>query len=237
MGAVERILPQEGFRQLRGWLVHHHFLWDGEGIYLIDGGFLGGVERIESALVALGRTWREVRVLILTHGHLDHTVNARRIKEMTGCEVFAPARDRAHVLGRATYHGLARVAGAAEWVGRRVLAFEAPVVDHWFEAGDRLPAWGGLEVVPLPGHTMGHCGFYQPGRKLLFAGDLFSNYWGVVKLPPPWFNMNSRVIRRSVATALDLDLTGVVPNHSREASPEDHLRDLRALGERLLGER
>ena len=231
-GVAEEV-PPEGYQQLRGWLVHHHLLWDDEGVYLIDGGFLGGVTRVEEALNAVGRTWADVRAILLTNGRLGHTLNVSALREKAGCQVFAPLSDRDHLFGEARYGKLSRIAGLAEQIGRWASSYEVPFVDHWFVPDEPLPFWGGLRVIALPGHTMGHCGFYSRDRRLLFSGDLFTNYWGLVKRPLPWFNANSRMIQRSIVRALDLELEGVLPNHCRVGSPASHLADLEGLGRRL----
>lgn len=214
---------------LRAWLVHHHLLVDGDRVTLIDGGFVGGVERIARRLRTLGLEWRHVTHLLLTHGHLDHTRNAGRIRSLSGCRVLAPRADADHIAGRHPYRGWSRLCGLAETVGRRVLRYETPVVDQWIEPGDVLDVWGGLHVVGLPGHTLGHCGFYSPSERLLFCGDLFANHWGLVKLPPPWFNVDAREARASLHRALALDLVGVHPNHCRPGTAAGHLEDLRRL--------
>ena len=51
------------------------------------------------------------------------------------------------------------------------------IIDVPIADGDELPFWGGLRVVHLPGHTLGHCGFYSKAHDLLFSGDLFASYF------------------------------------------------------------
>lgn len=212
--------------------MHSHLLIEGDEVTLIDGGFLGGVARIEKQLKRAGLGWDRVRHLLLTHGHLDHTFNVAKIQALSRCGVWAPRQDRVHIEGRHLYRGISRLCGALEWIGRKTLRHRAPEIDHWFEPGDELPCWGGLRVIGLPGHTLGHCGFYSASERLLFCGDLFSSYWGVVKLPPPWFNVDGRLARLSVGQALELDLAGVSPNHCRPTTEAEHLADLRWLAAR-----
>ncbi len=203
---------------------------------LVDGGFLGNaVGRTEAALADQGLRFTDVEAILLTHGHLDHTRNLARLKRETGAPIHAPATDRAHVEGRYPYRGLARVCGWLEAIGRRLLRYEVPEIDHWFVPGERLPFWGGLEVIGLPGHTLGHCGFYSPGNRLLLAGDLFSNFLGFAKLPPPWFNVDGGMIRESIREADQRTPAdgGVLLNHPRDASPAWHREDLARLAERF----
>lgn len=213
--------------------MHCHLLYDPDGVYLVDGGFLGAVRRIERALRRLDRGWPDVRAVLLTHGHLDHSLNLAGLKERSGARVFAPAADREHLAGRHPYRGASRFCGWAEALGRATLGYRVPEVDRWLEPGDSLELWGGLEAVALPGHTVGHTGFYSPSRRLLFAGDLFANLFGPARLPPPWFTDDRAEARRSVARAAELDLAGLLLAHSRRAEPGEHLEDLLALRARI----
>ena len=188
----------DGCLQIRGLAVHFHAIHDDEGVYLIDGGFLGAIPRLEAALAGINRELTDVRAILLTHGHLDHTFNIAELQTRTGAPVWAPIRDADHVAGACPYRGLSRICGMMEGVSRALLGFEPPSVDHWFEPGDELPFWGGLKVIGLPGHTIGHCGFFSVSRRLLFSADLFSNYWGPARKPPPWFNTHPELIDESL---------------------------------------
>ncbi len=223
-----------GYLVVRGWIVDFHALYDEEGVYLIDGGFLHAIPRLERALVGIGRGLKDIRAILLTHGHLDHAHNLGPLKALSGAKILAPAGEEAHVAGRYPYRGITRFCGLAEAFGRMILNYQPPEVDTWFSDGDELEFWGGLRAVCLPGHTLHHCGFYNASRKLLLCGDLFSNYLGGwPRLPPPWFNVNGAMIPQSIEKALTLDLEGVLPNHSRNQSPALHLEDLRKLASRF----
>ena len=95
--------------------------------------------------------------------------------------------------------------------------------------GDQIDVWHGLTTVFLPGHTNGHCGFYCSSLKLLFCADLFASFGRFSHFPPPILNMDTPRMLLSVSKALDLDLTGILPNHCDSATPEVHLKRLRKL--------
>ena len=118
------------------------------------------------------------------HGHLDHTLNIARLKELSGCQIYAPGKDYDLIAGHHCYEGWNKIGGLFENIGAGLINYQPPIVDHWFESGDTLDYVGGLEVISLPGHTPGHCGFLLRDRELLFANDLFSNHFGKPKAPP-----------------------------------------------------
>lgn len=224
---------EAGWVEVRGLVVHCHLLYDRAGVYLIDGGFLGAAGRIGRALDRLDRGWEDVRAILLTHGHLDHSLNLAPLADRSGARIYAPAADRRHLAGTHPYRGISRFCGWAEALGRAVLGYRAPAVDRWLEPGDAIDLWGGLEAVGLPGHTVGHMGFYSRSRRLLFAGDLFVNFFGPPRLSPPWFTDDRPEGRRSLLRAAELDLAGVLLAHSRQGRPGEHLRDLLALRARI----
>ena len=231
-------MPQitEGCLQIRGWHVESYALLDqaGHGVTLIDGGFIGGIDQIEAELALAGRSLEDVRAILLTHGHIDHTLNLAKLRERTGASVFAPGLDEDHIAGRFPYRGVSRICGMLEKAARTLFHFRPPEVDHWFADGDQLDSCGGLEVIHLPGHTPGHCGFYSRSRQLLFAGDLFTNYFHLARKPPRIFNVDHRQVSESIRRADALDLSGgVILNHAfAGASPGNNREDLRKLANR-----
>ena len=118
-----------------------------------------------------------------------------------------------HVAGQYAYTGWSRVCGWAETVGRAVLRRRIGTVDRTFADGDRLPFWGGLRVVHLPGHTEGHCGFYSERHDLLFSGDLFASYFLHTHLPPRILNSVPGRFAESFRRVAELAPRRIVPNH------------------------
>jgi len=219
--------------QIRSIGVNFHVLRDPQGLHLIDAGFVGCLFLLRRALRATGWDREPVKTIVVTHGHLDHILNVGRLAEETGARIVAPRLDVPHFLGCPAYSGASRVTGALETLGRPLLGFRKFTPDRLFDDGDMLDIWGGLRVVHLPGHTAGHSGLYGESRRLLFSGDLFASYGRFFRLPPAIFNLDGDGARRSVAKALALDATGVVPNHGDRSPPGTHLERLKALGAKI----
>lgn len=221
--------------QIRGRLVHFHALLEKNRITLIDGGFLGNpIKRVARVLARHNRSVEEISHIVVSHGHIDHTLSLQKWKEQTNAVILAPEKDRIQIRGEYPYRGLNRLCGYMEGCTRALFRFQPPVIDRWFHPGEKLGLWDDLEVVPFPGHTVGHCGFYSPSRKFLIANDLFSNFLGLTGPPPPWFNIDQKEIRESIVKAAELDISGgVTLNHCRPASAGGHRDDLLKLAKRL----
>ncbi len=218
---------QSGLWQLRSAAVASYLLvWDGRAA-LLDGGFVGHVPLIESGLAAAGLGWGAVEAVILTHGHLDHSLNVAEIVRRSGAKALGHVLEEKRVAGRHAYRGWSRACGALEGLGRAALGFRAARLDGFFEDGDVLPFWGGLRVVHLPGHTEGHCGFYSVERDLLFAGDLFATGRWRTFLPYFWMNSAPERIGASLGKALRLGPGGMLCNHCDRALSGEQARRFR----------
>lgn len=118
------------------WLLHDQ---DGNAV-VIDP---GDSEVVERELRARGL---QLRAILLTHHHQDHTGGVAQLLRASPVAVFAP-RD-------ARIHGATRTVGEGD-----VLALEAPLLR--------------FTVMAVPGHTLTHIAFF--GEGLLLCGDtLFS---------------------------------------------------------------
>ena len=148
-----------------------HVLGDAEGVVLLDTGSPGDGRRIRRRMAEIGAGPADVRAILLTHGHIDHAGSLAELKAWTGAPVYAHRLEQAHIDGKFPYTGAAQVCGMLEAVGRAVTRYRPAMIDVGIAEGDELPFWGGLKVVHLPGHTLGHCGFYSAKHDLLFSGD------------------------------------------------------------------
>ena len=203
-------------RTIRGVMGVCHLLVepDGRGAVLLDTGLVGERWQIRREVRRLGLGPRDVRAILMTHGHLDHAGNLAWAKAWTGANVYAHAAEQAHLDGTFPYAGVNRWCGRLERAGRAVFGVGAPAKIYVTIAdGDELPFWGGLRVVHLPGHTLGHCGFYSARHGVLFSGDLFASYFFNVHLPPPILNSAPKLIPASLEKARRLGARFIVPQH------------------------
>lgn len=217
----------EGVLQIRNGLVNFYLLHDEAGLSLIDGGFVLGRKRLVQALGSLGRSITEIKTVLVTHGHLDHVANLRWIKERSGASILGFASEEAHIRGTFPYRGASRLCGWLEAVGRVLLRYQPVGLDANLVDGEIVDAWGGLEVVHLPGHTGGHCGFFSRRTGLLFSGDLFVNRSLWTKLPPFVLNSCPEHFPSSLRRVFELNPSGILANHCDGASAELQLRRFR----------
>jgi glyoxylase-like metal-dependent hydrolase (beta-lactamase superfamily II) len=220
---------------IRGLLGYFHLLHDASlnQAVLIDTGLAGEMWLLRRTLKEIGVAWRDIQAILLTHGHIDHTGHLARIKQLSGAPICAHPAEQAHIDGTFPYRGPSRVCGALEACGRLLIRYRRAAIDQHIHAGMELPYWGGLQVVHLPGHTQGHCGFFSARFDLLFSGDLFASYGLITHLPPNILNSCPEHYPASLERVNDLSPHRIIPNHYLGFNAEMHRRKFDGLRTRF----
>lgn len=219
----------EDLAQVRCPGVCFYVLKDQDALYLLDTGFLLAEKQLDAVLISKGWQHLPLRGILLTHGHIDHILNAAHLARRFGAWIAAPSGDEDYYAGELSPQNLIRPVSLLEHLGRHLLSFQPFLPDQILADGDYLPLWGGLRAIHLPGHTPGHMGYYSEQRGLLFCGDLFASFGRASHFPPASFNSESLQHQRSVQRALQLSLRGVLPHHCNGGTAADYLSCLRAL--------
>ena len=219
-GEAFRVYPVRGYHGMFHLL---HDVAKKEAI-LIDTGMFGEMPRLGALLRDIGLDWPDIKAILLTHGHLDHTGNLAQIKELTKAPILAHSLEQPHIDGVYPYRGPSRVCGALESIGRGLFRYRPVAIDQPLVPETELPCWGGLRVIHLPGHTVGHCGFFSERHNLLFSGDLFADYWFSTHLPPPFLNSCPQHFEASLRKVKQLSPRFIIPNHYDRFDGEWHRR-------------
>lgn len=73
-----------------------HLVEGEEGFLLVDTGMPGSENRIYKSLDKLGRKPDDVKLVLITHRHLDHIRSVAAIKRATGAILIAHFRETVH---------------------------------------------------------------------------------------------------------------------------------------------
>ena len=188
---VHRLFTRVG----RSFLVEHRGV-----LSLVDTGTEKDPPRILRALEKLGRKPEDVKQILLTHGHGDHSGGAKGTAELTGAPVFAGAADAEVIAGRAPYEMAVAAWGRALY-SNRLKDYPRFEIDH--PLSDRTEVESGLEMIPAPGHTPGHMAVWAPDLQALFLGD---SVWNILNLRESWkaFTPDREANHESVRKLADL---------------------------------
>ena len=183
-----------------------------EGLILIDCAYEENLYLLIDSIRGLGFDPKDIRHLLISHGHFDHCGAARPLQEMSNCEIWINEKDAYFFTER-----------------RDLIAFEDRVpefrIDHYYDS-DQSICFGGMTIwpVPCPGHTPGTTSFFfeveHEGRKLTVAmhgglgtntlskEDLLTNGWPL-SFQQGYLDMLRQMKRRSVDV--------LIPSHAGHA--------------------
>lgn len=172
---------------------------------VIDPG--GEVEKIVDMLNIIDA---DLKYIVLTHCHTDHSNGVRKLKELKGGKILI-SRDDALGLKKPELN-------LCEYINADNPDLEA---DSRLDDLDKIHL-GKLEftILATPGHTKGGISIYCEEQRLVFTGDtLFSGSWGRTDLPTG----NLEEIMNSINNKLMIlpDETIVYPGHGKTTMIQD----------------
>lgn len=164
-----------------------------EGVVLIDTGMQeSAIEKIGAELESVGKSWRDVEAVLITHKHGDHIRNLPKVKELTGAEVMSHKGDAGDI--------------------QQSTKIEVKGLKH----GDKLPYCGGIKVIHVPGHSEGNCCYYLPAKRVMIAGDtVFGDEEGNLEAPPERYCLDVEQASREIRRLMDYDFEALLITHGK----------------------
>lgn len=185
-----------------------YLLADGNGLTLVDSGVLGNVGPVLRAIRRLGAQPSDLRTILITHGHPDHTGTAARLRRMTGARLLVHEADAAGQPEHNLHVHHCAVPSVARWL------FRVPL-DGVLRDGQVLPVLGGLRVLHAPGHTPGSAAFYLEQEGVLFTGDTLLANGRAFRRPLTFPGANHEQYRCSLERLAQVEFATACPGHGQ----------------------
>jgi len=201
---------------------------------LIDTGLTTSAAAILAEIERLGRRPEDLRQIVVTHSHADHTGALAELAERSGAQVLVHALDAPAVRGDAPEPPpvlSAEEQAFFDKIGPLVPPAPPSRVDRELQDGDEIDLDGGARVVHVPGHTPGSIAVYVPRRRVLFSGDTVErDLEGNVIVGV--FNVDTAETKRSFAKLAALDFDVACFGHGKPLDRDASLA-VRRVAERL----
>jgi glyoxylase-like metal-dependent hydrolase (beta-lactamase superfamily II) len=217
-----------------------------EDITIVDTGFPGNGPKIVDYIKNIGRQAEEVKRILITHFHFDHSGSALELHELTGASIIA---HKDEVIGKAGETLLLRKGEESEppplWYklalkatglgskrsNRPVRKLHNTPVHETVSHGDIIPSLGGINIIHSPGHTPGSISPFALGPKILFLGDSVINNIDRLSRPLMWDRSKRRTLDKSLQDLRELDAQIACFGHGPVLT-EDVMTKVRGLTDR-----
>lgn len=129
-----------------------HLIDTGEGLILFDAGYQHTIHLLVQSIWALGFNPKDIKYLILSHGHYDHFGACNAFRALYGCKSFMSKAE-------CEMHRKTPEAGLLDMNPNPYATL--PVIDYAFEDGEEISLGNtSIKCVLSPGHSPGTTSFF-----------------------------------------------------------------------------
>ena len=210
-------MKKEDIKIIEMTFVNAYLVKAKEGFILIDTGLPMFWEMLEKELISAGALPDKLKLVIITHGDLDHTGGCSKLQEKYHCKIAIHKDDSFMVengimIKRKVKSFMAKIFITIRRMKRRKFVIDKFKPDIYVSDGQNLNDYGwDATVIHIPGHTKGSIGIVTSDGSL-FAGDTFTNR---KKPDSATYIENKNELAASLARLKKMNITTVYPGHGK----------------------
>jgi glyoxylase-like metal-dependent hydrolase (beta-lactamase superfamily II) len=216
---------------------------------LVDTGIKTEVsfEVLKNGLETIGFSLNSIERILITHGHIDHYGQAKRLSSLSGAPIYIHSKEYGRI--RSIIHSLGFLKsillrnGVPETLANETIRYiestqkmaDALEEAFFLDDGDSIHfksmTW---RTIHCPGHSPGLICFYWPEKKILFTGDHLlkeitpNPILNVPEDRPPFRYPSLKEYLTSLEKIEKLDISLLLPGHGEE------INDAKGLIQKIL---
>ena len=201
----------DGIHWVQGVRANCYVVLEGSDLTLIDTGMPRNAKKIMKYVAeTLGRKPSDVKTIIVTHAHADHTGGLAELVKLTGAKVAVHSDDANYVSGDTAPLSPKGGMGFLFKVLSPITKSKSVKPDMILKENDNV---GGLSVIHIPGHTPGSIALYDASKNVLFSGDTLTYSDGRIHGPVEAFSHDVELAAKSVEKLRKFAFDIMLPGH------------------------
>lgn len=209
---------------------------NGQSSILVDTGVRAKLKKFKILFREAGISPADVRLIVLTHTHYDHTGNLKKLVDYTGAQVLVHKNEYENLKTGFTPipRGQGRYSGCISELGRKIFpryASPKPFSAHLINEDTFDLRKFGFEgqIISTPGHTSGSQSVLI-GTDLI-SGDTFLNLKSGRIFPP--FANDPKMLLKTWEHLFEMNIQTVYPGHGKRFHIKDALEDYKRWEKKL----
>jgi glyoxylase-like metal-dependent hydrolase (beta-lactamase superfamily II) len=214
-------------------VINPTLLWDEDNVLLVDTGFPGQMPLLRAAIRKAGVPFSKLNKIIITHQDWDHIGALAEIITAMGSniEVLAHKLEKPYIQGDEVFLKKSQSAADVLMPAPVIPPFPRTRVTRLVNDGEELSFCGGIVVIHVPGHTLGHICLYHKLSKTLICGDALNVVDGKLTGPNPQYTHDMAKAIESLKKLAQFDIRTIICYHGGAFSQDPN----RWIGEIVRG--